>query len=78
VLDQARAVKCPTLVCTGERDPITQVADAEELVAALTSCAAQLVIVPGVGHFPWKEDPDRYWPPITDFIARALAPDHAP
>jgi len=72
VLDQARAVTCPTLVCTGERDPITQVADAEDLVAALTSCRAQLLILPGMGHFPWKDDPEGYWPPITSFISRAL------
>ncbi len=28
----------------------------------------RLEIVPGVGHFLWLDDPDAYWPIITDFV----------
>lgn len=34
-LDDARKIRCPTLILAGTRDPITTVADAEDLAAAI-------------------------------------------
>jgi pimeloyl-ACP methyl ester carboxylesterase len=67
VLDQLARIECPTLVCVGELDPITPVAAAREIVAALPDRTAQLEVIERAGHFPWKDDPDRYWPLLTDF-----------
>ena len=27
-----------------------------------------MTVIPGTGHFPWLDDPERYWAVITDFI----------
>jgi pimeloyl-ACP methyl ester carboxylesterase len=71
VLDQLARIDCPTLVCVGELDPITPVAAAREIVDALPDGTARLEVLEGAGHFPWKDAPDRYWPIVTDFVARS-------
>jgi pimeloyl-ACP methyl ester carboxylesterase len=30
---------------------------------------SRLVVLAGAGHFPWLDDPDRYWPTVIEFIA---------
>lgn len=72
VLDQLASVDCPTLVCVGDLDPVTPVAAAREIVDALPDGSAQLEVIEGAGHFPWKDVPDRYWPLITEFVATAM------
>jgi proline iminopeptidase len=67
VLEGLSAVACPTLVCVGELDPVTPVAAAEELAAALPN--ARLEIVRGAGHWTWKDAPDDYWPLLTEFVS---------
>ena len=69
VLDQLGLVGCPTLVGVGELDPITPVAAARELAAALPKSAARLEVFAGAGHFTWKDVPDRYWPLLLEFVA---------
>ena len=69
VLDQLARIECPTLVCVGELDPFTPVAAVREIADALPGRVAQLAVVEGAGHFPWKDAPDRYWPLVTDFVA---------
>jgi proline iminopeptidase len=69
IVDQLSRVDSPALVCAGELDPVTPVAAAEEIAAALPEGTAQLEIIDGAGHFTWKDAPDRYWPVITEFIA---------
>jgi pimeloyl-ACP methyl ester carboxylesterase len=64
-------VECPTLVCTGELDPITPVAASHEIAAALPPGTARVEIVAGAGHFPWRDAPGTYWPLLTDFVAAA-------
>ncbi|MGH7404390.1 MAG: alpha/beta fold hydrolase [Candidatus Methylomirabilales bacterium] len=64
-------VDCPTLVSVGELDPITPVAAAREIVDAMPEGSAQLEVIEGAGHFPWKDVRDRYWPLVTEFVATA-------
>lgn len=71
ILDQLARVTSPTLVSVGALDPVTPVAAAEEMVAALPAGIAQLDVVEGAGHFTWLDEPERYWPTIVGFIARA-------
>jgi pimeloyl-ACP methyl ester carboxylesterase len=73
VIDQLAHIDCPTLVCVGELDIVTPVAVAREIVDALPAGIAQLEVVDGAGHFPWKDAPDRYWQVLTEFVATATA-----
>lgn len=69
VVDRLSTVDCPTLVCVGDRDPVTPVAAAREILDALPAGSARLEVLEGAGHFPWKDVPDRYWGLIADFVA---------
>jgi pimeloyl-ACP methyl ester carboxylesterase len=71
VLDQVARIDCPTLVCVGELDPATPVAAARELAAALPEGNARLEVIERAGHFPWKDNPDRHWSLLTEFVATA-------
>jgi pimeloyl-ACP methyl ester carboxylesterase len=77
IVDQLSHVDAPTLVSVGELDPVTPVAAAEEITAALPPDIAQLTIIGGAGHFAWKDAPDRYWPVISEFIASTTGPELA-
>jgi proline iminopeptidase len=68
IVDQLSRVDCPTLVSVGELDPVTPVAAAEEIVAALPDGSAQFEIIAGAGHFTWLDAPERFWPMIIGFI----------
>jgi pimeloyl-ACP methyl ester carboxylesterase len=74
VLDQLARIDCATLVCVGELDPITPVHAAREIVDALPAGSARLEVVEGAGHFTWDDAPDRYWPPVIDFVTTAVRP----
>ncbi|MFL6028487.1 MAG: alpha/beta fold hydrolase [Gaiellaceae bacterium] len=69
VRDRLGAIACPALVCVGDLDPVTTVANAREIVAGMPAGAARLEILAGAGHFPWRDVPERYWPLLTEFIA---------
>jgi pimeloyl-ACP methyl ester carboxylesterase len=73
-LDRLATVDCPTLVCVGELDPVTPVAAARELVAALPGGMARLEVVQEAGHFTWKDAPDRYWPLLVEFVTNPGLP----
>jgi len=73
VLDRLASVDCPTLVCVGELDPATPVAAAREIADALPQGSARLEVIEGVGHFPWKDAPDRYWPLLIEFVTTTTA-----
>ena len=72
VLDQLAGIQCRTLVCVGELDPVTSVAAAQEIVAALPEGLGRLEVVERAGHFTWMDAPDRYWPLLTDFVTSAV------
>jgi pimeloyl-ACP methyl ester carboxylesterase len=69
ILAALTRVETPTLVSVGDLDPVTPVGAAEEIVAALPDGIGRLVVLAGAGHFPWLDDPDRYWPTVIEFIA---------
>jgi proline iminopeptidase len=72
VLDDVGRIACPTLVCTGELDPVTPVSAARELAAALRGDLVRLEVIAGAGHFTWRDAPDRYWPLLIDFVVHVL------
>ena len=69
VLEQLSVIECPTLVCVGELDPVTPVAAAHEIAAALPDGNVRLEVIEGAGHFTWRDAPDRYWPLLLEFVA---------
>jgi pimeloyl-ACP methyl ester carboxylesterase len=72
ILDQLGAVRSPTLVCVGELDPVTPLAAAEEIVAALPEGIGRLEVVERAGHFTWLDAPDRFWPIVTAFVESTI------
>lgn len=70
-VDQLSRISCPTLVCVGRLDPVTPVSAAQEIVSALAPQITTLEVLDGAGHFPWLDQPDRYWPLITSFVTKA-------
>jgi 2-succinyl-6-hydroxy-2,4-cyclohexadiene-1-carboxylate synthase len=63
------AVTAPTLVVAGADDPAR--ARAEEVAAAIPG--ARLVLVPGAGHAPHLERPDRFHALLFEFLTEAAA-----
>jgi pimeloyl-ACP methyl ester carboxylesterase len=59
-------IEAPTLVITGELDPWGAGA-APEL--GLLIGGAKVVILPGVGHMPWIEDPRRFRAELVEFLS---------
>ena len=62
------ALNMPTCVMWGERDSVLPVRHAELARAVIPD--ARIDIVPGAGHFPHEEFPDRFVTLLTDFIRR--------
>ena len=65
------AVQCPVLVMAGEEDPVTPVEDAEDIVAALPPQWVQFARFPGVGHGPWRDDPEATERVLRGFLRAA-------
>jgi proline iminopeptidase len=70
-VDQLPKIDRPTLVCVGDRDPVTPVAASIEIMEALPDGVGRLEIVEGAGHFPWRDAADRYWPLLMEYVASA-------
>jgi pimeloyl-ACP methyl ester carboxylesterase len=68
LVDQLGRVRSPVLVSVGDLDPVTPVAAAEEIVAALPPGGARLEVVPGAGHFTWLDAPDQVWATYRRFL----------
>ncbi len=74
IVDRLAAITSPTLVCVGDRDPVTSVAAAEEIVGAIPPGIARLEVVEGAGHMIWLDDQDGYWPRIAAFVDTVAGP----
>ena len=62
-------VQCPTLVLSGENDPITPVEDGEDLAEALPPALARFKRFPGCGHPVYEDDEAACFAAIRDFVA---------
>jgi pimeloyl-ACP methyl ester carboxylesterase len=61
-------IRCPTLVIGGELDPITPVADSQDIAAAIPQ--AEVRIFEGAGHGVFRDQPDEAVAFIREFIRR--------
>ena len=50
-------VQCPVLVMAGEQDPVTPLADAQEIAAAIPALHSRLVTFANAGHGAWRDEP---------------------
>lgn len=66
VRPELTAVRAPTLLLWGERDPLLPPAHAEEFLAALP--AARLELIPGAAHVPMLERPDEVSRAVLAFL----------
>ena len=64
----------PTLIVWGEKDPLIPVRHARE--AHERMAGSRLEIFPDAGHFPYRDDPERFASVLLDFIG-ATRPLHA-
>ena len=60
-----RSVNAPTLVIQGTRDPLL-LESAREWAATMPD--SRLLVLDGIGHFPYVEAPDRFFPPVETFL----------
>jgi proline iminopeptidase len=66
-LEALGATDIPVLAIAGAQDRFGT--GAAERIAA-TAPRGDLMIVEGAGHFPFAEAPERYWPPLIDWLRR--------
>jgi proline iminopeptidase len=62
------AVQCPVLVMAGELDPVTPLADAQDIAAAIPAPWGRLVTFPNAGHGAWRDEPVAAMATLRDFI----------
>ena len=58
----------PVLAIAGEHDLGTPVAAARRIAA--TAPRGELVVMEGVGHFPFAERPEEYWSVVRGWLER--------
>jgi pimeloyl-ACP methyl ester carboxylesterase len=61
-------IRCPTLVLGGELDPITPVADSQDIAAAIPQ--AEVRIFEGAGHGVFRDQPEEAMAVIREFVLR--------
>ncbi len=67
-LPELGRIKCPTLIAAGELDPITPVADAKDIAAAIAPGLARLEVFENAGHGAHRDQPDRFFKLLNEFI----------
>jgi pimeloyl-ACP methyl ester carboxylesterase len=70
-LDALAAFDGPVLAIAGAEDRASPPANARRIADAARH--GELLIVDGARHFPFAETPDRYWPPLIDWLTRTSA-----
>ena len=66
MLARLAALEVPVLVVGGDRDALTGVASVHAVAA--TFPAAQEVVLPRAGHFPWVDEPEAFRAAVASFL----------
>ena len=69
LLQQLHRIKCPTLIVAGEDDPITPIADIEDVVSALAQDVVRFAQFADAGHGVYRDRPDEFFRVLCDFVA---------
>jgi len=67
-LPELNRIKCPTLVAGCELDPITPLDDSRDIAAAMAPGVARLEIFENAGHGAHRDQPDRFFKILNEFI----------
>lgn len=67
-VEAIRSIRCPVLVLQGENDEYGSVAQVDAIASAVSGPVRRLVL-PGLGHFPHREDPGRVLAETERFLA---------
>ena len=62
-------VTAPVLVIHGQDDPLPTAAEVHE-----TFPGSRLEIIEKAGHFPWLEQPEKFYPMLDEFLAKGMVP----
>jgi proline iminopeptidase len=62
-----KAVKAPVIVIHGKQDPLESAQEVHEALAGST-----LVILDDAGHFPWVEQPAKFYEALSGFLGRVV------
>jgi proline-specific peptidase len=62
-------IKCPTLITVGELDPITPLANAEDIAKAIPAGLVRFERFPDAGHGVHRDAPERFFRVLREFIA---------
>lgn len=74
LLAELPRITCPTLVMAGELDPITPVADSDDIVARLDPKIVRYEVMAGCGHGCWRDQPERSFAMLREFVLGHYAP----
>jgi proline iminopeptidase len=69
LLGRLGAVRCPTLVILGRRDPLVPVRHGEEIAAAIPDGLARLELIDDAAHDVFVDDPDTSYRAVREFLA---------
>ena len=64
--EELRSIKAPTLLVWGMNDPLSPVAKADQLNAAIKR--SRKVLIDKAGHFPFLEHPDKFNQIVLEFL----------
>lgn len=67
-LPALQRIACPTLLIGGEDDPVTTIDDMADIAAAIPAALVQFERIPGCGHGPFFDAPERTIEIIRRFI----------
>lgn len=65
-LDRVEEIRAPTLIVHGEKDCLVPLSDAKE--AAQRMPAARLVVIENAGHWPMREQPEKFNRLVSAFL----------
>lgn len=71
-LDQLERIRCPTLILAGELDPITTVADHEDMAARIPE--SRLEVFPNTGHGVFRDQTAQALNLIKEFVLAPTTP----
>jgi len=64
--EEVRSIKAPTLLVWGMNDPLSPLAIADKLHAAIKG--SKKVLIDQAGHFPFLEHPEKFNQIVMDFL----------
>ena len=69
-LDALAGFDGPVLAIAAEDDRAQPPGNARRIAEA---AGGDLLVIDGAGHFPFAETPDRYWPPLINWLNRTAS-----